>query len=69
MKSHCSDPNFSGGRNYILNWFFFIQTILADRYNHRRELCVVSLESPSSGEYEIKNIFFYFGFLEGVTEV
>ena len=33
---------------------FFVQTILADRYNHRRELWVVSLESLSSVEYGIK---------------
>ena len=35
----------------------FVQTILADRYNHRRELWVVSLESPSSVEYGTKKIF------------
>ena len=33
---------------------FFVQTILADRYNHRIELRVVSLKSPSSVEYGIK---------------
>ena len=36
----------------------FFQTILADRYIHRRELRPVSLESSSSVEYGIKKIFF-----------
>ena len=47
---------------------FFVQTILADRYFHRRELRLVSLESSSRGEYGIKKIF-YFRFLQGVIEV
>ena len=59
----CSDPSW-GGRNYILNWFFFVQSILADRYIHRRELRLVSLESSSSVEYGIKKIFL-FSFLTG----
>ena len=58
LGNYCSDPTFSGGRNYILNWFFFVQSILADRYIHCRELCAVSLESPSSVEYGIKKFFF-----------
>ena len=37
---------------------FFVQTIFADRYIHRRELRLVSLESSSSVEYGIKKIFF-----------
>ena len=57
-----------GGRNYILNRFFFVQSILADRYIHRRELRLVSLESPSSLEYRIKKIFLIFVFY-GVIEV
>ena len=57
-RFNCSDPTFSGLRNYILNLVFFVQTIFADRYNHRRELWAVSFESPSSVEYGIKNIFF-----------
>ena len=32
---------------------FFVQTILADRYIHRRELRLVSLESLSSVEYGV----------------
>ena len=31
--------------------YFFVQTILSDRYIHRRELRLVSLESLSSVEY------------------
>ena len=41
------NPTLVGRRNYILNWFFFVHSILADRYIHRRELWVVSLKSPS----------------------
>ena len=51
-----------GGRNYILKWFFFVQSILADRYIHHRELRLVSLESLSSVEYGIKKIFLIFVF-------
>ena len=36
---------------------FFVQTILADRYIHRRELPLVSLESLSSVEYGVKKNF------------
>ena len=50
-----------GGTIYT-NGFFFVQSILADRYNNRRELRVVSLESPSSVEYEIKKIFSFLAF-------
>ena len=35
---------------------FFVQTILADRYIHRREMWVVSLKSSSSIKFEIKTI-------------
>ena len=48
---------------------FFIQSILADRYIHRRELRLVSLESLSSVEHGKKTIFFDFRFLQGVIEV
>ena len=41
---------------------FFVKTILADRYIHRRELRLVSSESSSSVEYRIKKIFFVFRF-------
>ena len=58
-----------GGRKYILKWIFFVQTILADRYIHRTELRLVSLESLSSVEYGIKNIFLEIRFLQGVIEV
>ena len=53
----CSDP-LKLGRNYILKQVFVVQTILADRYNHRRELWVESLKTPSSVEYGIN--FFHF---------
>ena len=43
---------------------FFVQSILADRYIHRRELRLVSLESLSSVEYGIKKISL-FSFLTG----
>ena len=49
--------------------FFFVQSILADRYIHRRELRLVSLESLSSVEYGIKKILLIFVFLQGVIEV
>ena len=59
QNSHfCSDLSW-GGRNYILKWFFFVQTIFAHRYIHRRELRLVSLESSSSVEYAIKKILLY----------
>ena len=48
---------------------FFVQTILADRNIHRRELRLVSLESLSSVEYRIKKIFFDIRLLQGVFEV
>ena len=57
-----------GGRNYILKWVFFVPWILADRYIHRREMCVVSLKSSSSVEFEIKKIFLNFVFFRGVIE-
>ena len=61
--SRCSDPSWGGGGgNYILKWVFFVQSILADRYIHRRELRLVSLESLSSVEYGIKKIFLIFVF-------
>ena len=41
---------------------FFVQTILSDRYIHRRQLRLVSLESLSSVEYGIKKIFLIFVF-------
>ena len=40
----------------------FVQTILADRYFHRRELQVVSLKSRYILEYGIKKIFSIFVF-------
>ena len=64
-----SVPTLLMGRNYILKWVFFVQTIFADRYIHRRELRLVSLESWSSVEYGIKKIFVNFRFLQGVIEV
>ena len=41
---------------------FFVQTILAGRYIHHRELRLVSLESLSSVEYRNKKIFLVFVF-------
>ena len=51
-----------GGTIYS-NGFFFVQTILADRYIHRRELRPLLLESLSSVEYGIN--FFLFLFITG----
>ena len=52
----------SEGEELYTQMGFFVQTILADRYNNRRVLWVISLESPSSVEYGIKEIFSIFGF-------
>ena len=57
-----------GGGTIYSNGFFFVQSIFADRYIHRRELRLVSLESSSSVEYEIKR-FFSFRLLQGNIEV
>ena len=46
-----------GGGGTIYSNGFFVQSILADRYIHRRELRLASLESLSSVEYGIKKIF------------
>ena len=36
---YCSDPHFSGeGGTVYSTGFFFVQSILADRYIHRREM-------------------------------
>ena len=53
-------PLLRGGGTIYSTGFFFVQSILADRYIHRRELRLVSLESFSSVEYEIKKIFLIF---------
>ena len=53
-----------GGGTIYSTGFFFVQSILADRYIHRRELRLVSLESLSTVEYEIKKIF-WLSFLTG----
>ena len=42
-----------GGGTIYSNGFFFVQTILADRYIYRREMLVVSLKNSSSVEFEI----------------
>ena len=49
-----------GGGELYTQMVFFVQTILADPYIHRRELRLVSLESLSSVEYGIKQIFLIF---------
>ena len=46
---------------------FFVQTILADRYIHRRKMRVVSLKSSSSVELEIKKIFLNLVFSEELS--
>ena len=42
---------------------FFVQTILTDRYIHRTELWVVSINNPSSVEYG--NKFFWISYFTG----
>ena len=62
-KTFCFDPHFSGeGGTIYSTGIFFVQSILADRYIHRRELWVVSLKNPSRVEYGIKKIFSIFVF-------
>ena len=56
VEVSCSGPT-CGGKNYILKWNFFGETILADRYIHRIEMLVVSIKSSSSVEFENKTIF------------
>ena len=56
------------GRNYILIWVFFVQSILAYRYIHRRELRLVLLESLYSVEYGIKKIFLIFVFDRDISK-
>ena len=51
-----------GEELYTQTGFFFVQSIFADRYIHRRELRLVSLESSFSVEYGIKKIFLIFVF-------
>ena len=63
---YCSEHP-CGGRNYILKWVFFVQSILADRYIHRREMWVVSLKSASSVQFKIKKIFLIFVFFEDLS--
>ena len=60
-------PLLRGGTIYS-NGFFSVQSILADRHTHRRELRLISLECLSSVEYGIKR-FFWFSFLQGNIEV
>ena len=66
-SNNCSEPT-CGGRNYLLNWFFFVQTILANRYIHRREMLLVSLISSSIVEFEIKKILFEFCIFEEISK-
>ena len=54
----CSDPIV--GEELYTQMGFFVQTILADRYIHRTELKLASLESSSSVEYGTKRFFLYF---------
>ena len=56
-----------GGGTIYSNVFFFVHSILADRYIHRREMLVVSLKSSSSVEFKIKKIFFNFVIFEELS--
>ena len=57
------------GEELYTQQVFFVQTIFADEYIHRRGLWVVSLESLSSVECRSKKIFFWFSFLKRITMV
>ena len=48
---------------------FFVQSILAARYIHRREMWVVSLKNSSSLEFEIDKIFVNFAFFEELPRI
>ena len=49
--------------------FFFVQSILADQYIHRRELRLVSSESLPSVEYGIEKIFSNIVLLQGIIQI
>ena len=51
LKFFCSHPSRGGGEELYTQMGFFVQSILADRYIHRRELRLASLESLSSVEH------------------
>ena len=55
---------FVGEELYTQMGFFIVQSILADRYIHRREMWVVSLESWSRVEFKNKYIIYFFVFFE-----
>ena len=56
-----------GGGTIYSNGFFFVQTILVDRYIHRTEMLVVSLKSSSSVEFEYKKNFWNFVFFDKLS--
>ena len=58
-----------GGEELYTQMGFFVQTILADRYNHRREVWVVSLKSWSSVEFKMKKIFWMFVPFEELSSI
>ena len=58
-----------GGGTIYSNGFFFVQSILTDRYIHRRELRLVPLESLSSVEYGIEKIFLNFVFHREISRL
>ena len=55
------------GEKLYTQMCFFVQTILADRYIHRREVRVASLKNSSSVKFEIKKIFSNFVFFEELS--
>ena len=61
-------PLLRGGGTIYSNGFF-VQSILADRYIHRRELRLVPLEILSSVEYGIKKIFLIFVFYREISKL
>ena len=58
-----------GGEELYNQMGFFVQTVLADRYFHRREMWVVSLKSSHRVEFETKKDFFYFRFFEELSRI
>ena len=60
---------FLRGEELYTQMVFFVQTILADRYIHRREMWVASLKSWSSVEFKIKKMFLIFVFFEELSSI
>ena len=56
--NYCSDPT-CAERSYIVKWVFFSTEILADQYNYRRDMRLVSLKISTSVKFETSNFFIF----------